>query len=199
MNRMLPVASRRTKLLPDGGNLPDELLDEFAPSIAQTVGQVGAMRWDRVRRSVDADALWVASYAELRRDRPDGSVAKMLARAAPQTLRLALTYALADGAHMIEADHLGAALAIWRYVEQSAEWLFGGEVDGKEVAALVTFITEGGTAGRTRTEISVGHYSRNKPAAEITAALGELLRDGRIRQETDRSGRGRPAVPYLPC
>ena len=197
MNRFVPCASRRTKNLPDGGNLPDEVLDEFGPLIAQSIEHGRTKVLPRVERTPEAGDLWAASYADLRRDRPDGAVAKMLARGAPNTLRLALAYALADRRRQIDVEHMLAALALWRYAEQSAEWLFGGQIDTGELEALVAFITAAGTAGRTRTEIR-DFYQRNRSSAEIDAALAALIKDGRVRQHKDTSKPGRPAIRFYP-
>jgi hypothetical protein len=193
MNRFLPVASRRTKLLPDGGNIPREILDEYAPTLADHLDrcwQVG-----RVERTDTADKLWHARYAKLRKARPDGPVAKILARSVPQGLRLALAYALTDGCGVIDEQHLAAALALWSYVEATAEWMFGAEVDTGEVDELVAYIATG-VSGRTRTEISVEHFNRNKKSSEIRIMLGQLMADGKVREETDKASPGRPVTRY---
>jgi hypothetical protein len=197
MNRFLPIASRRTKLLPDGGNIPREVLAEYGPQIADTVEQGRAAGW--TERTPDASRVWRQAYARLRRDRPDGPVATILARAAPQVLRLSLTYALADGSFAVEEVHMTAALALWRYVEDTAVWMFGAHIDSGEVEQLVAFVAAGGNAGRTKSEISCDLYKRNKPAGEINAALGELMSSGRIREKKDSSGRGRPTIRYFAC
>lgn len=197
MNRTLPTASRRTKLLPDGGNVPPEVLGEFADATGQALLTAGDCR--RVERSAAAMGLWRDRYPWLRRARPDGPVASILARAAPQVIRLALAYALADGARVIDEEHLAAALAIWAYTEDTAEWMFGLHVDSAAVDALVGYISAGGRQGRTRTQISVEHFGKHKPAGEITAQLAELMRDGRVREEIDKSGAGRPVARYFPC
>jgi len=88
---------------------------------------------------------------------------------------------------------------VWSYTERTAEWMFGGELDTGEVEGLVTYINSAGPAGCTRSQISSDYFKRNKSAAELDAMLGELIRDGRVRQETDRSKAGRPAVRYFPC
>jgi len=197
MNRFIPITSRRTKLLPDGGNIPAEVIAEYGPTIGETL--VKAAKLGQVVRTDDATAMWNTRYAELRKARPDGPVASMLARAAPQVLRISLAYALADGSSVIADDHLGAAFALWDYAESTAEWMFGAHVDSAEVENLVQYISGAAKTGRSRAEISSEHFKRNKPAVDIEAMLGELLRDGRIRQETDRSGPGRPTTRYLPC
>lgn len=197
INRSLLIASRRSSEQPHGGNIPDEVLAEYGPAIAETIAS--GTRNEEIQLTTTASELWVAEYSRLVRARSDGPVAQSLSRARPQVKRLALTYALADGAGTIDEPHLRAALALWRYVEDTAEWLFGAHIDTGETEGLLKFIAEAGSTGRTRTEISSGFYARNKKAAELTVVLGELMKDGRIRQETDRSGSGRPSVRYYTC
>lgn len=195
MNRLLPTASRRTKLLPEGGNIPSAVLEEYGPQLAEAVAEAAAVR--EVARTTDAVELWHSAYPDLRRARPDGPVATILARAAPQVLRLALAYALADRSTVIDRPHLVAALAIWRYVEQTAEWMFGAHLDDEAVDKLLEFVTAGGSAGRTRTEISKDHFGGNKKKEEIAMRLAELMKDGRIREEKDSSKPGRPTFRYF--
>ncbi|MGH4010649.1 MAG: DUF3987 domain-containing protein [Pseudonocardiaceae bacterium] len=195
MNRFLPIASRRTKLCPDGGNIPEETLTEHAPTLAKYIDHCRAM--SAVQRTASADKLWHARYAALRKARPDGPVAKVLARAVPQVLRLSLTYALADGCTEIDEQHLSAALGLWSYAEATAEWMFISEIDTGELDILVTYIASAGKTGRTRTDISGDHFKRNRKADEIKTLLAQLVADGRVREEIDRSGPGRPATRYF--
>lgn len=132
--------------------------------------------------------------AHLRRCRPDGPVASILARSVPQVLRLSLAYALVDRCPGIDEGHLYAAL--WRYAEDTAGWLFGGQLDTGAVDDLLAYIAAGGRTGRTRSQISIEHYQRHRTADEIDATLGGLIRDGRVQQHTDRSGQGRPVTRY---
>lgn len=194
MNRFLPVASRRTKLRPDGGNIPPELLTEYGGALSESLDQAESLK--RIDRTTAADALWCAHYPTLRRTRPDGQVASSLARAVPQVLRLSLAYALIDGRRLVNECHLAAALALWDYIEQTAEWMFGDQVDTGEVDSLVTYIAAAGQTGRTRTEISAEHFSRNRKATEITAMLGPLVADGRVREAVERTRPGRPVTRY---
>jgi hypothetical protein len=194
VNRFLPIASKRTKLCPDGGNIPEQI----AAASGQLIGDrvEAAHQLGEVKRTEAATELWRAQYGQLRRDRPDGQVAQAVARAAPQVLRLSLGYALLDGCDVIDVPHLKAALALWQYVTDSAEWMFGVEPDDGVQDALVAFIAAAGASGRSKTEINVGHFQGHKKAGEIDAILKPLLRDGRIRQEVDSSGRGRAVTRY---
>jgi S-ribosylhomocysteine lyase LuxS involved in autoinducer biosynthesis len=196
MNRFLPIASRRTKLLPDGGNIPEATLEECGELLADSLDSGKAQAQRRITRTDTADRLWHARYAHLRKARPDGPVASALARAVPQVLRLSLAYALTDGCRVIDEQHLTAALALWSYAEATAEWMFGAEVDTGEVDGLVTYIASGGHAGRTRTDIYVEYYQKHKKSTDITMTLGQLMTDGRIREEIDKSGSGRAVTRY---
>lgn len=196
MNRFIPIASRRTKLLPDGGNIPGEILDEYAPTLADNVDN--CLQINQVQRTEAANKLWRARYRELRKARPDGPVAKMLARAVPQVLRLSLAYALADGCTEVDEPHLSAALALWSYAEGTAEWIFGGELDSgelDELEELVRYIASAGMTGRTRTEILREHFGGNRKADEIAAMLRHLVVDGRVREVTEKPPRGRGGRP----
>ena len=55
----------------------------------------------------------------------EGVTGALTARAEAHTMRLALIYALLDGAISIKVEHLDAALAVWDYAARSAEWAFG--------------------------------------------------------------------------
>ncbi|MCP2234743.1 DUF3987 domain-containing protein [Prauserella halophila] len=195
MNRFLPIASRRTKLCPDGGNIPENIVGEVAGVLAERA----ALGWKvgEVKRTAAADELWRAQYGHVRRERPDGAVAKFLSRAVPQVLRLSLAYALLDGHHEVDEPHLRAALALWEYASASAEWLFGTEPDSGEQDRLVEFIAAAGAAGRSKTEVANGHFAKNRKAAEIDAILRPLIEDGRIRQEVTPRQRGRPSTRYF--
>ena len=55
----------------------------------------------------------------------DGLTGALTARAEAHSIRLALIYALLDGASSIEVEHLKAALALWDYAARGAEWALG--------------------------------------------------------------------------
>ena len=58
-------------------------------------------------------------------------------RADPQSLRLALIYAVLDGSDgVIRPVHLKAALAMWQYYEDSARFIFGDSI-GDPVADTI--------------------------------------------------------------
>ena len=108
VNRLLWIGSRRARLLPDGGNVPDELAVRAGATLAENLA--AARRHGRLDRTGDARKLWHDIYYELADDEPGGILGAAIARSKSQTMRLALTYALADGADAIDTDHLLAAV-----------------------------------------------------------------------------------------
>jgi hypothetical protein len=70
-----------------------------------------------------AKALWVGVHPELL---ASADTVPHTDRARPYVIRLALVYALIDGAKAIGECHLRASLAVWDYCRESARTLFGG-------------------------------------------------------------------------
>ena len=66
-----------------------------------------------------ATELWCQIYGTLSAPTP-GLLGAVIARAEAQVVRLALVYALLDGAEAIGQVHLEAALELWIYCEDSA-------------------------------------------------------------------------------
>lgn len=93
----------------------------------------------------DARELWSEVYGSLKRDKGVGLVEGLISRAESQTLRLALNYALASGAHgVVGVEPLNAALALWDYAKASVEHLFAGAAMDERVDALRAEILEQG-------------------------------------------------------
>jgi hypothetical protein len=78
----------------------------------------------RLRRDAEATAIWQDVYPSLSEGAP-GLFGAATSRAEAQVLRLSVLYAALDRSAVITADHLLAALAVWRYAEESARWIFG--------------------------------------------------------------------------
>lgn len=169
-NRFLWVHSERSKLLPFGGNLSDDDLKPFGlrireiASYARTIG--------RINFDSEAARDWELVYERLS-DGRSGLVGAVTGRAEAQTIRLALLFALLDRDTHIRPVHLQAALAVWEYCEQSAEYIFGNALGDRTADTILSLLRERGKAGATRTEINA-LFSHNKPAAEIARALGVL-------------------------
>jgi len=199
VNRLLITLSRRRRLSGVGlGNIPPGALRRSAKLLAESVRHAGPRR--RVSLSTAAAERWEEEYHRLTADRPDSRATDATARAASQVIRLALIYTLLDKADEIGVQQLEAALALWDYCDRSARWLFSShaaEASHNESTKLLDFITGGGPAGRTRTEISVGHYQRNRTAAEIDVQLEPLVRSGAVIEQSLPTD-GRTATVYVP-
>lgn len=185
-NRCLFACVRRSKELPFGGGDVD--LESLADLIADRLGKVGARGEQRVLWTDPAKALWREVYHDLSEGKP-GMVGAVTSRAEAQTLRLALTYALLDGVVYLERGHLEAALAVWRYCEQSAAFLFGASL-GDPVADDISRGLEAAQDGLTRNDIR-NLFGRHQSSDAIGRALDLLLERGLVRSEKRSTG-GRP-------
>src|SRR5262249_13077133 len=116
-NRILFALVRRSKYLPYGGHADDAVLTKLAEQFKQAVEF--AKMVGRVKMTDAAAKAWGEAYEELSAERP-GLLGAVTARAEAQVIRLALVYALIDGKDMIDTAHLGAAMAVWSYCDQSA-------------------------------------------------------------------------------
>ena len=104
-------------------------------------------------------------------------------------MRLALVYALLDCDGEIDAAHLEAALAVWRYCEQSAVHLFGASLGDPVADEILRALKASG--GPDPTEIRDLFAGRTRARAAISAALTALLAQGLARFTTEATG-GRP-------
>ena len=191
-NRLLPVMVRRARRLPGGGGVPDDVIEDAGKKLAAL--RETAHTALRYARDEVADAWWSGElYTELTPDNvPEGYVAKMLARAAPQVMRTALIYCLLDQSREITAQHLGAAMAVWRYSLASVEYIFGGRGD-PDLETLADAV-DATPVGLTGTQIR-DLFSRHKSAAEIRELIEALRATGNYDTFTEQTG-GRP-VTYL--
>lgn len=118
-----PAVRLAKRLQPEGGDhdpLADTGLTRLLAATlkhAQTAGQV--------RLHDDARDLWHDAYRQLARPLP-GVPGQITARGEAHTIRVALTYALADGQRQIGPAHLKAALALHDYAARSAAWALAG-------------------------------------------------------------------------
>ncbi|MDP9359734.1 MAG: YfjI family protein, partial [Chloroflexota bacterium] len=139
-NRFLWVCVRRSKLLPEGGRLPDEAREAL---VARTRAALqAARRLGEIRRDEEATALWAELYPDLS-TAGTGLFGAMTDRAEAHVLRLSLLYALADEARRIGVEHLAAALALWDYCAASARHIFGDAL-GDPIADRILAALRGG-------------------------------------------------------
>jgi len=200
INRYLLILSKRSKLLPDGGNIPEHGLRRAA-GIIRTAVATATAHSVIYQRTPAAEALWRRRYADLTADRGEGRDGQATARAVPQVLRLALAYALLDARTEIDEAHLEAALALWSYAEASARYVFGqpGQAqESSEQTKLLDFIASAGDTGVSRSDIYRDCFQKHATADAIAALLKSLIESGDVDQTTDDTTGGRPRTTYRP-
>jgi hypothetical protein len=187
-NRFLWNMVRRGPAVAFPQPMPEDEVERIAKDLAAVVRYAHecAQKEPEVRLSNKAADYWADVYPELTRDHP-GILGAVTSRAEAQTLRLALTFALFDGADFIEEKHIEAALAFWRYCFDSAAYLFGDA----ELDPVAQTILQGlATGPKTQTEIR-DLFARHKPAERLSQVLTDLQERGRITL-TEEQTRGRP-------
>jgi hypothetical protein len=184
-NRFLWFASKSDKELPCAEPIPDALIAKFA----QRLKNILDFAWQQDLLKMDDYALdrWKEIYSYLRKDRP-GFAGALTARGESIVLRLALVYALLNKSKTIQHEHLEAALAVWKYCEESAQMLFKNK-SGSALADTLYRLLDSGPMKTVEF-----HSHTNEPSESIRAALGELEQNGLIKKTIVKpTGRGRPA------
>jgi len=187
LNRILLIACRRQRLLPEGGHhdpLQNTGLPQALAASLKHAQQAGQLRLDN-----DARELWHDAYRQLAQPQP-GIVGQITARAEAHTIRLALLYALADGQRQIDRPHLTAALALHDYAARSAAWALTGAT-GQPLAEQIHAALRATPTGLTRSQIS-DTLKHNQPAGHLDHALTALQAAGRATVTQIPTG-GRPA------
>ena len=190
-NRFLWVCAKRSKLLPDGGNLDGQDLQTIVEQVREAVKF--ARSAGELRRDEDARELWHEVYPSLSEETP-GLLGAVTSRAEAQVMRIALIYALLDCSPVIRKEHLLAALAIWKYCENSARFVFGAAL-GDPMADEILRVLRQHSDGMTRDEIR-NHFGRHKASNQIGRALGVLQRNGLVRMQRENTG-GRPSERWF--
>ncbi len=195
-NRIIWWRSRRSRFLPHGGQLKGDDYQRMADELKEVVGEVTATTHGEISFSHEAKDLWEGLYLELEADR-HGVFGAVTGRASPMVKRLACIYAVADGRCIVDAVHLRAAMAVWRYSLASAKHIFGQSL-GDKIADEILAALEIAPAGMTTTGIR-DHFCHNKSSKEIKNALSCLLQHERVRfaEEPPAGGKGRPAQRWF--
>jgi hypothetical protein len=114
-NRFLWFVVKRSKFLPDGGELHTVDFEPLLRRLNDAI-QFGRAAGE-IKRDQEAGELWREVYPQLSRDRV-GLWGAVTSRAEAHTLRLSCLYALLDCSAVVRVPHLAAALEVWRYCEE---------------------------------------------------------------------------------
>jgi hypothetical protein len=187
-NRYLYVCARRSKELPEGGNLTDR---DWAPLIGDLRAAVRhGETTPIVARDAEARELWATVYGPLSEGKP-GLYGAVTSRAEAQVMRLAVIYALLDRAPEVRVAHLSAALALWDYCAASCRYIWGDALGDPTADEVLDRLRAAHPDGLTRNEIR-DQFGRHKSAEEISRALAHLAELGLAKGDQEQTG-GRPA------
>jgi Bifunctional DNA primase/polymerase, N-terminal/Primase C terminal 2 (PriCT-2) len=189
-NRFLWCCSKRSKLLPLGGYVDPNDLEQLGDEIRRSLSH--ARRQSEVRFTAAGKKFWVDIYEQLGAERP-GLWGALTARSEAQVRRLSLIFAMLDCAAEVDVAHLQAALEVWRYCDESARYLFGDKIGQPVADKLMAAIRAAGASGLSRSQLSAA-LGRNVPAAQIDAALQILERGGMASKGTVGEGRSASEV-----
>lgn len=172
-NRFLMLCTKRDKLLPRGGSVPNT--GDLVVAVHKVVE--AAKGRGAVPRNPEAEELWSQEYARLT-DGGDSVKDALCARAEAHVLRLSLIYALLDSSAEIRPEHLRAAIAFWDYCERSVEYVFGGTTGDPDRDRVMAALT----AAQRPMNNSELHaiFGNNRSADWIAAKMASLQRAGLV-------------------
>ncbi len=186
-NRFFWIASRRSKLLPEGGRLPPDELNEIARKLREALAFASGI--GEMRRDAAATDIWNAGYGELSQGKP-GLFGAVVARSEAYVMRLACVYALMDKSGTVKAEHLMAALALWEYTERTVHYIFGDATGDATADTILRALRAKGPM--TKTVIYDGLFGSHRSAERIAQALALLAELGLVVEQEIETG-GRPA------
>lgn len=193
-NRILWVYSRRSKLLPFGGDLDSVDWAPYVERLTEAI-RLGAIT-DTIDMDPDARDLWVSAYPRLSAG-SDGLLGAVTARGPAQVRRLACIYAVCDpvpAGPIVTAEHLRAALSLWDYSYESAAHIFGDAL-GDPTADAILAQLRSNPEGMTRKAISDA-FGRHRKADDLDRALCALEERSLAHSRTEPT-KGRPAVRWF--
>lgn len=185
-NRFLWIGVRRSKVLPEGGLIPETELQPLIERMRSAINFASGVR--EIKRDDQARELWREAYPFLSNGLP-GMIGALTARAEAYVMRIACIYALLDSSPLVLVPHLKAALAIWDYSEYCVRQIFGKSL-GDPIADTISRNLTTNNNGLTRTQIS-GLFGRHTRSTVIDSALSVLEHCGMARRTIVRSTGGR--------
>ena len=190
-NRILWVCARRQGFVPFPQPMPETELAAFQRELKDLIKKCQGFK--EMVLSGDARKMWTDVYRELSKDH-SGLVGAVINRAESQALRLAMIYALLDASDLIEVNHLESALAMWRYCEQSARFIFGGREINPYAQKTLDLLRD---QGEMTTKDIYDAFSRNITKHQMEEAITELMSQKKIEVEKiKQDGRGRPKTVF---
>lgn len=191
-NRFLWAVVRRSKELPEGADVPVEVMDGLAEQLSAAIAF--ARKGGVVRRDDLAREFWARVYGPLSAGKP-GMTGAICSRAEAQVLRLSVIYALLDSTVIVSLQHLKAALALWRYCEASAEAIFGAKLGDPVADRILEALRAAGANGLTDWALH-DLFNRHCSTGQRDRALAFLNDAGLVKKEILGTG-GRPKTVWF--
>jgi hypothetical protein len=186
-NRFLWVSVKRSKLLPFGDSVGDEVLNPLASQL-RDVFTFSRKSGRCTFADQDTRNLWSAYYERWDKQCETGMVGSMTARVEAQTLRLSLLYALLDQTNGITEDHLRAARAVTDYCHRSVQHIFQSVTGNRIADTILKTLAVRPRLNRTEVHNLGGrHWKRH----DINDAIEILTCDHGVKFMTEQ-GIGRP-------
>ena len=102
-----------------------------------------------------------------------------------------------DRTPTIGKAHLKAGLAVWRYCDASAKYIFGGKVGDTISDTIFAALKDAGQDGLTRTDIA-RLFSHAISSSRVDTALNKLINSKLARYHQKQTGnRGRPVTVWI--
>jgi hypothetical protein len=190
-NRFLWVCVRRSKLLPEGPEIPDDVYLKLVPKLKDVLRWVGELRpvERKFQRNKEAAQVWRMIYQLLNDEAQGAKTGSVTSRADAQMIRLSLLYAALDKTNTIKPEHIMAALAVWQRCQQSVEYFFSEDGGPDPIEAK---IMEGLRKGpMSQAEIYRNIFQCNISAKKITEALQNLSAKGKVECKEIKQEQGR--------
>lgn len=188
-NRFLLLYVERSKMLPEGGGAPSELVARLAREVDGRVRRAEGIRL--LTRAHDTAPFWSALYEEFVHLEDDEAVGPWVSRAVPYTLRLAALYAAMDGLDKVHTDHLASAAGMVRYSLDSIRYVLDAGSKHSDLEAIARMVRDAGPDGLHKSAVTKAMSGR-RHAAEIDDLLDQLMALDGYEMEVLPSRGGRP-------
>jgi hypothetical protein len=184
-NRFIWLCVKRSKALPEGGNIRQVNFQAITERLVQAVSF--GREAGEIKRDEGASEIWRKVYPGLSEGKP-GLWGAVTGRAEAQVIRLASMFAILDRSYLIRPGHLLAALALWDYAEASARYIFGDST-GNPIADRILRAIKGSPSGLSLSEIH-DLFHRNESRGNIQASLALLEKFAGVQRSIqDTAGR----------
>lgn len=191
-NRILWVCARRQGVVPFPEPMPEKELASLQWELKGIIERV--QKFSQMNFSEDAKEKWMEVYSDLSKDH-SGLVGAVIDRAESQVIRLAMIYSLLDSSDIISVGHLESALAVWRYCEASAGFIFAGREVNPYSQKILDLLRKDGE--KTATEI-YEHFNRHIKKSQLEQSIMEMVSQKKIEIEKIQT-KGRPRTVFRCC